>query len=631
MNSTFTLIRKELRQHWLPFLALGLIVALGSIGVLAAGYFRGFAGSVFQGVGDLLAVALPFVAAVICGRLVVAEYRAKTQLFLEGLPVSRLHMVLVKYLFGLLVMLVFVALLLVAAGWIRRGGEAMTPLFAAILFTRAGAGAFFWHSFFFTAGLLGRYRWPILILLGFVVFFVDQASSWDIKDFGPFVLLDDQFGSEREHLPVGPLKTTLLTGGVITLVAMGLALVREGNVSAMLAAKMSHREKVTVAVVILGAMAALGIFDDQRAKPPYSLEGAEQVSVPGVLVKVAGPPEAAKPFAEYLAGELSEFGKYLGIEMLPAVFVTQREDIDADQFDRGQLAKAEGFVVRANYTAGNFSRDRFLAWLIPELIDFRTHGRAALESRRWMLDGLGEFWIRRARLSEPLAADRDLALRALYAAPGGVTEETLNAWIQTRERVGEPVAAGLAWSGLKSLALAAGPDACRRFLESQFAAMPPYDFRATWRDWRNPWPERLPGATSLDFTEFLSAWNATLVEARATLGDEFATVPRLRLTLRQKSITASTTILTVRLTANPTPDGVAEYRIRYLKSRGLDVPFEESELIDETGQTEFGGGVIRELPASFSRGTRVIIGASMFSPALGCDITSGWQRLEIGS
>ncbi|MEO8351399.1 MAG: hypothetical protein ABI680_06685, partial [Chthoniobacteraceae bacterium] len=369
----------------------------------------------------------------------------------------------------------------------------------------------------------------------------------------------------------------------------------------------------------------------QRAKPPYSLEGAEQASASGVVVKVAGPPEAAKPFADYLARELSDLRKYLGIERLPAVFVTQREDIDADQFDRGQLSKAEGFVVRANYTASDFSRAGFLAWLIPELIDFRAHGRAALESRRWMLDGLGEFWVRRDHLSEPLAADRDLALRALYAAPGGVTEETLSAWIQTRERVGEPVAAGLAWSGLKSLALAAGPPACRRFLQNQFAGQPPHDVRATWRDWRNPWRRKLPDATGVELAGFLTAWNATLAEARTTLAGKLARVPRLRLTARQKSITASTTILTVRLTAQPPPDGIVEYRIRYLKSRGLDVPFEESKLIDETGRAEFGRAVIRELPASFSRGGRIVIGASMYSPALGCDVTSGWHRLYIGS
>ena len=73
-------------------------------------------------------------------------------------------MVLVKYFLGLGALLLFVLVLLAAAGAVFSSHEAITPRFAAILAARAGASAFIWYSFFFTTGLLGRYRWPILIM-----------------------------------------------------------------------------------------------------------------------------------------------------------------------------------------------------------------------------------------------------------------------------------------------------------------------------------------------------------------------------------------------------------------------------------------------------------------------------------
>ena len=130
-------------------------------------------------------------------------------------------------------------------------------------------------------------------------------------------------------------------------------------------------------------------------------------------------------------------------------------------------------MVRANYTAPDFNRQRFLAWMIPELLDYRSHGRTALEPRRWVRDGFGEFWVRRANLADPLSADREVALRALYAAPDGFRIQNLAQWYRVRENLGEGVASGLAWSALKALASARGEVACREFLRGLFSAETP--------------------------------------------------------------------------------------------------------------------------------------------------------------
>src|SRR5687768_6185477 len=105
MGATAVLIRKELRQHWLPFCFLATMLAVGAVGMLAEHHLRGNSSSVFTGASNFLKIALPAAAMLICGRVVVAEYRAKTQLFLEALPLPRWKMIAVKYAFGLIVLL----------------------------------------------------------------------------------------------------------------------------------------------------------------------------------------------------------------------------------------------------------------------------------------------------------------------------------------------------------------------------------------------------------------------------------------------------------------------------------------------------------------------------------------------
>jgi hypothetical protein len=63
---------------------------------------------------------------------------------------------------------------------------------------------------------------------------------------------------------------------------------------------------------------------------------------------------------------------------------------------------------------------------------------------------------------------------------------------------------------------------------------------------------------------------------------------------------------------------------------GLNEPFEEDDLIDQAARAKLDAPVSGELAESFARGTRAVIGASLFVPELGCDVTSGWQRTDIG-
>jgi hypothetical protein len=114
------LLLKELSHHgpavlWLAASTLAAISVLLSVANLMEG------GSAYDGLRTFLRYFAPVLTAVLCHRLVVLEYQGQTQLFLEGLPLSRTRMLVVKYLFGLGVALGLVLLatgltLLVRAG-----------------------------------------------------------------------------------------------------------------------------------------------------------------------------------------------------------------------------------------------------------------------------------------------------------------------------------------------------------------------------------------------------------------------------------------------------------------------------------------------------------------------------------
>ncbi len=631
---TLTLLRKEVRQHWLPFLALaGLcLVALG--GIVAWLMRASQVASVFEPVRMFLMFGVPLAAAILCGRLVVAEYQAKTQLFLEALPVSRIHMVLVKFVFGLVALLAMVLTTLALAALAGRRHEAMTGQFAVNLTASAAAHALFWFTFFFTTGLLGRYRWPLLILLVCAAYAVSVGTAWDVSEFGPFKLLGDRFAFEREATPVRALREALLAAGGLAAVGFALALVREGNVSALLAERMSQREKVFVSVVLLTTVAVLGTVSAKTKHEPYRLPDAVEVVVRGVVVKVAGPEAKARPLAEFLAGEMAELREYLALDALPTVMITRRSDLDANKFERGKISNAEGFLVRLNYDAEGFDRGRFVAWLAGEVVNHRLHGRAGREPRRWVLDGFGEFWRRRAKLGAPLAEDADLALRALVGfGESGVDAAALAAWLTTRERVGEGVAVGMAWSGLRTIERARGAEACRDFLRNVLGRRLPQDVRAVWRD-RGTVGARLRRAAGWTETELLAAWNGELKAARAELAAELAKVPRPALDLKLVAATPETVVVRYRVGFGFAPvvsaaAGEVEYRLRYLELPPLNEALEEDLLKDELHREVLEQAGEHELPATFPRGGRLVAGAAVFAPALGCDVISGWRRVTV--
>ena len=176
-----------------------------------------------------------------------------------------------------------------------------------------------------------------------------------------------------------------------------------------------------------------------------------------------------RQLAQIVAGEVAALQTYLQVDEFPPIFIVQRRDLDADRYERGVLDGAEGLLVRTNFLSEQWQRGRFLSWLVRELIILASDDRAKFERNMWVLDGFAIYWNCRDIDSEHIDY-ATLDLRAAYGKERGFSADDAANWLTYRERVGEDIAAAVAWSGLMSLQESQGETSCRAFLQRSVAA-----------------------------------------------------------------------------------------------------------------------------------------------------------------
>jgi hypothetical protein len=626
---TWALLRKELHQHWWAFLIIGAVSALGYLMILGTTAIQRQAGTPFAGLRMFVILIGTTTALVICQRLVAVEYQARTQLFLEALPMSRWRMVTIKYCLGLAVIAFIVTLAFGLSCLLAWHHQLISLRFAAILAARAFSFVWLTYSFFFLMGLMGRYRLAIYLGMFLGVFILEQATALNLGRFGPFALLDKTFAYEGEVVPWKDLYMTWMLGLACSLLALGLSLTREGSVSTLLAEKMSHREKIFIAALLLGMVWAGSVLGEKGKKIPFDLDDAVAEQCDGVLVKVASPAGEDDPNARRLAlrvaTELAATREYLGLERLPAVFITSRRDLDANRFERGELERSEGIHVQANFNAKDWRDDPFLTWLLREVLIVATDSRVELESKRWVLDGFALFWSSRRHFQDPIEDDKALALRALYGIENGFTLPELHRWLTFNERVGDDIAAGVAWSGLKSLARRQGEERCRRFIQSVLAARDPKDIRVVFKT--KPLDGLLRQHAGEGLQDFFERWQSDLAAVRPALAKDLAKLPRLHGQVDSLPLSANSRKVQFRVNIEPLPAADASYSFLYHRLPAFDEEVSPKSI--ERVQNSYAHRPEDELPGTYSRGTRLYSTFSLDVPALGCAVISGWRREEL--
>lgn len=112
----------------------------------------------------------------------------------------------------------------------------------------------------------------------------------------------------------------------------------------------------------------------KETRPVSPLKGV----TPGVRVEVAREGEqdpVAAALAVYLADESEAVRLYLGLESLPAVFVTHRQDLDCGRYELGSLERSEGLHVRLNFRGQDCRKEHFLAWPSSEILVLKSEQR----------------------------------------------------------------------------------------------------------------------------------------------------------------------------------------------------------------------------------------------------------------
>lgn len=613
------LLRKEWREHrgaWVLFhLFFGVMLVL----IVFAGDRYATKGSVFELLKVPVAVLGSAGALYVANRLVVREYGQRTQLFLEALPLSRTRILVTKLWLGATVLLLPLALTFLVLWAMAGEHEEVTPRFLLLLGLRAATPVLLGWAFFVLAGLVGRYRNPLYILLLLSAFTADHLTDFDLSKTGPFALLGTDFAFERQRIPWEHLGVCWALAGVAVGVCFGLVLYRDGTLAELLSQRMSHREKVFIACVFVGLIVVTSMMEQAKQRKPFALHQAEQSQVKDTAVQVASgvgfSTEEARRMADRLAGDLGALSDYLGLPKLPTVAVLPIRELDADVFQRAKLEKADGVVVRANLAAPDFDVRAFEAFLFREVLIHASEGVVRREERQWLLDGFTTWWAHR---------DGDAQRLPLRAAVASREDFDSRHWLSTRERLGPCLSGALAARGVQVLHERLGETGFQAVMRGVLAQPPGTGFWGMWHEPRLDALLREQGTLSED--ELSRLWREALRKEREAHADVVEPLSRLSPTLSLVAESEETFRLEHTLKAREAQELPSRYALLYSKL----VPFANEVAADELSRqdTRASTGEAR-LPRTLARGERWLFVMQVESERLGCPVRLLAERREI--
>jgi len=613
---TRALLRKELREHGVVLGALYLLQALVFLGQR----WRGDDG------GGAFVPLRPFVlsmgalgALVVSNRLVVREYAGRTQLFLETLPVARWRVALVKFSLGAAAALLPVALAFVSCALSARGTEPVTARYLAIVGARTGVAMLVVFAFAFMAGMLGRYRLGLWLMLLLTAFTLEEKAKLPLRQVALLRLLGEDLPFERHVFPVEALWAAGAFGLGCLAVAAALALAREGAVATFLAQRMTSREKVFFVGLSFAYVGMWAVIDAREVRPTFDLVDGRRAQVGRSTVGVA-PSQAwraapAQQAADRAAQLLESFREWLGIDASVRLFLLPSQELDPDVFLRAGLPKTDGVVIQAALADPALDVQAMDAFILGEYLNWYSRERAAREPMAWFAQGLVRWWVDR-RTPGFLQLDH---ARAAFALPHGLTARDIRQWATTQERLGECVSAAVAERLTETLVDRLGEARLRLGAQKALAQRPPDDVRGTWT---NPDPERVLGEAGLTLDELAAAAGGALDADRAAQSAALAGVPHWDAGFEVAPLEGGNVFeLRHHLAATPPAEGVA-YSVRYqlLGPWTTWVPRSAMARYDSTDH-----GV---LPLTVDRGSRGLLCIERFEPALQCTVRLLAQRWE---
>jgi hypothetical protein len=427
------LLRKEWQEHGL-FLAL--LYVLGGL-MLAGLWIRARSGISPLGAWITLIQAFGTLAAVlVANRLVMREYGAGTQLFLEALPIGRGRVLVSKWLAGFAALMLFfapayVVVLLAARDRVFLFG----PLggLAGALAVRSIVYLLCVYAGAFAIALTLRFRFAVWGVLAFAAMVLGFQLQMAPGEWPPFMLVRDSAAvdavlpSWRELGPSAGL--ALLFIGAALLLALG----GRGALPVALARPMSARGRTAVALALAGLAGLSNVLERRTAPPAFRLQ--QVVSHPGPpavhigwLHDVGGVPPAV--LAARIGADLADMQGWLGLgtpAQLAQVWLVPDAGHASDDFTLARGGPGNQ-IVRAALGAPDLDLRQLLAAVrAAELVDL-SPVQAWREDRGWLLPGFAIWWglLHDGGTDDGAGAARD-ARRALLQARAAAAVRLLQA------------------------------------------------------------------------------------------------------------------------------------------------------------------------------------------------------------
>jgi hypothetical protein len=601
------LLRKEWREHRIAIAVLYLIGLL----MLAVEWKQAEDAISPLAAWHGMVIRFGTVAALYAAnRLVMREYGAGTQLFLETLPVSRTGIVLAKWLAGWCALLLFMAPAFGAILWLSRGQVDLDAHFAALMAGRAAAYLLLVYAAAFAIALTLRLRLYLWFALLVTAAMLDHAGQLPIEDWAAFHLVKLTMVLERSQAPWWELGvTTALALGLLALSTAMAALARGALVIA-LARRPSARTRSLLALGF-GILVGVAMLLEKRVDPPplRMQEAAVSRSRPEVRIgwrhPIGGVPAAE--VAARISRDLARMQEWLGLGELTETSLVADAWSDPARFRIGQGAPDQ-LVMHAALGHPDLPLRELEAALRRAHLVKQSPLYGWREDRTWLIAGFGLWWgTREDPALRALLERRALAAARWLKVYGVDTATALAHGATTREMLGECLSGALSWRALQVVADRLGP---RRFQVLMRQAL----------------GEALP-----DTLRGLFA-----IRASAALLEEAGLPPSQLAAALHQALPAGAghAMPALRFDAAGLEGAMVELRYRMVNRPAGDVTIHYRSLLPAESTVHDtaawpGAPDSGVLPATFVRGRHVLVFAEARDPDLGCTYRFGATRREL--
>lgn len=609
------LLRKEWREHRAA-LAIVLLLCLGM--ALIELRMASDAISPLMAWHGLVVHFGVLAAVFVANRLVLREYGAGTQLFLETLPVSRVAVILVKWCMGCLWLLLALACAYALILFEAREAVPLDPLFVTAMGLRALAFLLLVYGVAFVVALTLNLRYYVWGLLLVAAIMLDQTLQLPLGDWAPFYLIKQTMVLERQ-LPALQLAITLALAAAVFAAALALVLLARGALVTALARRPSARTQTVMVLLFMLGFWAMTLLAPKVEPPPVELANAV-VSDAGPVaprVKIGWRRDiggiGAAQAANTMARDLAALQAWLALPRLADTLLVADGWSEPDEFKLGHGAPGQ-VVVRAALGDPALSLHDLMAMMGTVQVLDQAPAYRWREDRFWLLPGLAAW--RQARHNPAYAAllERRAQVAAAWLRRGAAGQDSpLEAVLRqgafTNERLGDCLNTALGARAVQLLADSLGEARLRDMMRQAFA--PQQDDLAGMLRTRSL--DRLLEEAGLPLPTLAARLDAALAPAITPPASP-------RLTVQALALDGHLAELHYRLDQGPPGERVT---INYLPLR----PGEVRAWIEQAASAPARASGV--LPATFVRGQHVLVYGKAWDPALGCHVHFGAVHQEL--